>query len=465
MSRLRATTADLAEFLDHSIAPVYVLDDRRRIIYCNPACARWIGTKVADLLDQQCGFNSPSQPKGPAASASALCPPPKVFSGHALSGLVSCAGPDGQLRYRVGHFWPLDDGQDESAPVLAILDSRDCDGPESPAADPDAHLHQHVRRFRHEMGVRYRAQSLIGHSPRVVKARAQIEMAAAARANVFCIGPRGTGKNHVAKTIHYRQPEPGTLVPIACAILESNLSRATLRSLSLRQSASGEFKATLLLEDVDSLSADAHGDLQPLLNAGPSQVRVIATSCTPLDQLLGDGRLTPALACALSTITIELPTLAERLEDLPLLAQMFLEDCNATAGKQLGGFSPEALDALAAHPWPGNLDEFSVVVRESHERARFGQVELQDLPERIRWASESAVHPPRVDEPIVLEDVLANIEREFILRAFARAKGNKSKAAKLLGLTRPRLYRRLEQLGLEQAQDAQADDDSADTTI
>jgi DNA-binding NtrC family response regulator len=153
----------------------------------------------------------------------------------------------------------------------------------------------------------------------------------------------------------------------------------------------------------------------------------------------------------LSTLVIELPSLATRLDDLPLVAQAILEETNAAGYRQLAGFAPEALDQLAAYSWPGNIDELAAVIRETHEKARGSEITVHDLPKRIHWAFDAAAHPPRSEESIVLGDFLDRVERELIARAMRRAKGNKSRAAKLLGLTRPRLYRRLVQLGLEPA--------------
>ena len=145
-----------------------------------------------------------------------------------------------------------------------------------------------------------------------------------------------------------------------------------------------------------------------------------------------------------------MPPLAQRREDLPLLAQLFLEELNARGGKQVGGFTPEALDRLDAYPWPGNLDELAQVVAEAHERAGGPEIargrSARADPPGGRRGGASAPH----EETIVLDEFLAAIERELIRRALARAKGNKAKAARLLGMTRPRLYRRMVQLGLEE---------------
>ena len=133
---------------------------------------------------------------------------------------------------------------------------------------------------------------------------------------------------------------------------------------------------------------------------------------------------------------------------------MFLEEFNARGGKQLSGFSPETLDQLAAYPWPGNIDELAAMVGEAFDRAERPLVSPADLPQRIYLAAAASRRPRRDAEPIELESFLAGIELELIRRALRLAKGNKTKAARLLGLTRPRLYRRMVQLGLDQQERA-----------
>jgi DNA-binding NtrC family response regulator len=143
------------------------------------------------------------------------------------------------------------------------------------------------------------------------------------------------------------------------------------------------------------------------------------------------------------------PALAERLEDLPLLSQFFIEQLNARGPKQISGPTPEALDELAIYAWPGQIRELQETIELAHAKADGHEITVADLPERIHLAADAAAYPRHADEPIVLAKYLAAIEHELIERALARAKGNKTKAAKLLGMTRPRFYRRLVQLGLE----------------
>ena len=194
---------------------------------------------------------------------------------------------------------------------------------------------------------------------------------------------------------------------------------------------------TLLLCDADQLSAESQAALAAILPAAKCPLRLISTAATPLVDLPPRGLYREDLAAMLSTITIELPPLAKRRDDLPLLAQALLEEQNARSGKQLGGFSSEAIDRLCAYAWPGNVAELAQVVAESHARASARLIARDDLPERLRLAAEAAARPRRKEEPIQLDEFVARIERELIRRALARAKGNKTKAARLLGLNRP----------------------------
>jgi DNA-binding NtrC family response regulator len=199
---------------------------------------------------------------------------------------------------------------------------------------------------------------------------------------------------------------------------------------------------------VDELAPDAQAVLADALDIVEFDLRALGTARTGLLQLAGEGRFRMDLACALSTLVIDLPPLGERQQDIPLLAQFFLEETNAAGGRQLSGFTPEAMDQLVSYPWPGNADEMAGLVREACRRAKGALVTAADLPEQIRWTAQAAAHLQRPEETIVLDEFLVKIEAELISRALRRAQGNKAKAARLLGVSRARLHRRVAQLGL-----------------
>ncbi|HEX4146136.1 MAG TPA: helix-turn-helix domain-containing protein [Pirellulales bacterium] len=480
MPRQRTAAQQLIRQFSAASRPIYLVDDRQVIVYCNPACAAWARVPAEELVGQTCVYGLPAGDAATlsAAAAARLCPTPGALAGAISRGLVSAIDEHGELVFRQAEFLPLSAGSDSAelsvegpalsdaellgavsatmpaAGLLVLVDARD--GAPSPAQAPCSddptvdELHAELASWRHRLAGRYRLERMVGGSSAAARIRAQVSLAAAAPVAVSIVGPPGCGKEHVAKAIHYRRPTEltGALVPVACAALDSELLISTVVALGRSAAHPADRWRTLLLANVDALSLDAQAALVPLLGSLGSW-RLIATAARRPADLLAGGTLRADLAAWLSTLVIELPTLRERIDDLPLLAQLFLEEINASAGRQLAGFTPEALDALAMYAWPGNLDELADVVRQAHEGAAGSQIGPRDLPRQIHLAAEAAQRPPRQSEPIDLVGLLAKIETELIERALARAKGNKSRAAHLLGLTRPKLYRRLVQLGLE----------------
>jgi transcriptional regulator with PAS, ATPase and Fis domain len=156
---------------------------------------------------------------------------------------------------------------------------------------------------------------------------------------------------------------------------------------------------------------------------------------------------------ALTICTIQVPSLRDRLEDLPLIAQQMLEDRNRLLGTRLEGFETRVIQAFEKYQWPGNLRELAVVVNEAGENATGETVSLDALPFRFRagWDAQRT-GPPVASVRQSLDDYLLQVERERIREVMELVQGNKTAAAELLGIPRPKLYRRLESLGLLDAQ-------------
>jgi DNA-binding NtrC family response regulator len=454
MARLRSALSNLGHLLDAVAEPIYALDDEQRIVFCNKALLDWVGRTPDELLGCQCSYRTPADLSPIEAVAAGLCPPPAALAGRRTSGVVACTDPEGRLSRRQADFVPLRGEGDTLVGVVVSVAAGDLSEDQACAAagdDEAARLHERVRTLRHQMARRYRVDRLVGDSPAMRQARAQVELACASRASVLVVGPPGSGRQHVASAIHYAAgPEKaGAMVPLACAVLDQELIASTLSALPGRHAISQGPGATLLLTDVEQLAPEAQFELARVLSGRAVGVRTIATARQRLEELARRGEFRDDLAALLSTLVIELPPLAERRADVPLLAQLVVEECNARSGKQVQGLTPEAMDSLAAYGWPGNVDELIRLVREAYARSERELIGVRDLPEQIHLAAAAAAHPRRPEETIVLDEFLARVERELLQRAMARAKGNKTKAARLLGLTRPRLYRRLVQLGLE----------------
>jgi len=451
MARTRGSSLNLAKLLSAAERPIYALDDERRIVFVNEACASWTGVPAEELVGRQCAFHTPPEADPATVIAAALCPPPELLAGQGGRAIIACDLPGHARLCRGAQFHTMAESVGGAA-VLVIVDLVDANPVDSAArADENSRLHDEVRRFQQGFAREYRTHRVIGGSPAIARVRDQIELAAAASANVLLLGPAGSGKQHVARVIHYAQhaDSGASLLPLDAALLPPELLISTFAEIVRKPSS--DLQGTLLVRNVDQLPAEAQFELNRLLSLGSPRTRIISTSRCDLQSLVKSARFRGDLANRLSTLLIELPPLAERIEDLPLLAQAFLEADNAGSGKQVGGLSPEALDLLAAHAWPGNLDELAAVIVESHGRSAGPIVTPRDLPARMHLAADERQRPRPAAETIDLERFLAEVEAELIGRALKRVKGNKAKAARLLGLTRPKLYRRLEQLGLDQS--------------
>jgi transcriptional regulator of aromatic amino acid metabolism len=501
----RPSVKQLARLLDAVAVPIYIVDAHGRLAYVNAACAQWLVCDGAQLIGQSCRYHSPeveaspelggdpetSSPT-PSQLAVALCPPPDLVGVRTAE--VVCPRPQGPPSCRRALFIRLaDEAGGASGPVLAVLDSADRDEGASPplgsgnpgsAADSGGtakrgsaadrggavvpagagiaagtgglallggtetdDLHARVARYRAAHRSQFGLERFIGNSAAIRRVRAQISLAASTQAPVNIAGPPGSGREHAARTIHYQRcPDGRGIVPLSCRVLAGELLLSTLENLRPAPGASGhDVAVSLVLNDVDELSADDQRQLAALLPHLRVE-RLYATSRVPLMELAARGAFQASLAAALSTLVIDIPPLAQRADDIPLLAQMCVENLNAVGGRQRSGFTPEALDALCLYEWPGDVAELIDVVRSAHERATAARIAVPDLPPAVR--GESLVRKPRSAEPIRMSELLARAEREIIRRALRMARGNKTRAARLVGMSRPKFYRRLEQLGL-----------------
>jgi len=447
----------LLRVLEQSPAPLYALDGQRRIVFVSQSLAEWVGIEAEKLIGLRCDYHTGGD--GPLTSAAAaLCPPPEALAGAQQTGEVGRPSlGERPAERRSARFLRLAGpaGGEDALLLVAIL-------PESPpasAAEPaDApRLHALLANLRGQMGKRYAIGQLIGTSEPMARVREQVRIAAAASlaakvpARVLVIGPRGSGREHVARTIHYSQPAAaiGPLVPIACPLVDAEQMQQALTALLRKQADSpADTRPAALLIDVDRLPPTAQQELAGFLQLPSVELHALATARTSLTRLSAKGRFRLDLAHALSTLSIGLPPLAARPGDIPLLAQHFVEKHNAEGSRQLSGLTPAAAELLLALPWKGNLDELASAVREACQRSPGPLVSPADFPDWVHLADSAAQRPQREEDSIHLDQFLENIEREILVRALRKARGNKTRAAELLGVIRNRLLRRLAQFGL-----------------
>jgi two-component system, NtrC family, response regulator PilR len=303
---------------------------------------------------------------------------------------------------------------------------------------------------------------------------------ASARTTVLITGESGTGKERVARAIHERSDRAsGPFLVINCgalpeALMESELfghekgafTGAATKSLGLFRQAAG---GTVLLDEVGELPLSLQVKLLRVLQERsvrpvgaaqevPVDVRVLAATNRDVEADVANGKFRQDLYYRLNVIRLTLPPLRERPEDVPLLAERFIQRFAAEMGKDVVGFTPDGLRALTAYRFPGNVRELENVIERAVALSSSRVIGLGDLPESISGhagaPAQSLLELPQ--EGLNLDDVLSEAERRLLLAALERSGGVRKRAAELLGITFRSLRYRLKKLGLgDDEEDAQ----------
>ncbi len=452
MGRPRSSKTVVGKLFDAADSPIFLLDPRRRIAYCNPACASWLKVESEeDLVGRQCDYHSITNADGSDSKAAALCPPPEAFDGIEITAFI-----DNGEEAREMRFLPIFDEEQRAYTVLGIPhdDRSTLSGSGKQDRTANHELHDHIRTVRRALQIQYSIDRIVGQSPAMRLVRRQIVAAAASHSNAVVVGPQGCGSEAIARTIHYTatNPDERSLLPLTCELLDSDLLSNMLDAFAERANEQSDAHSTLLLLDVDLLSPDGQATLAHFL-ADRAKLQVLATAAKPLaktESLQSDASpFHHGLRCMLETMTIEVPTLRDRLTDLPALVQSAIEHENALGGKQVGRVSTAALDILAAHSWPRDVDELFEIVSHAHAATKNALIEEDDLPEILKLAQDADLHPRSEPERIDLDQFLADAEADLIRRALRQSKGNKTQAAALLGINRARLLRRVDCLQID----------------
>ena len=306
---------------------------------------------------------------------------------------------------------------------------------------------------------------LFGRSLPMRKVITAIERLAQSSASVVITGESGTGKELVARTIHELSPRrDAAYVPVNCAaipetLMESELfghERGSFTGADRRKE--GCFEAanggTLLLDELTEMKAELQPKLlrvieeQRLRRVGgtteiPLDVRVLASSNRDIEQAVRDGKLRSDLYYRLNVFTIALPPLRERIDDLPQLVQMFIHHYAQQNNKEVSGVDEECMQALAAHPWPGNVRQLRNVIERALIVCEGHTIRKPDLPDDFRAGGGGDGSFIKIPLGSSLEDV----EKEMISRTIEFTAGNKTRAAEILGVSAKTLYNKLERFG------------------
>jgi len=324
-------------------------------------------------------------------------------------------------------------------------------------------LRGEVSSLRVRLGEELTVHELVGDSPPMRRLKDIIARVASTDSPVLIEGESGTGKELVAAAIHRLSPRArGPFIPVNCSAIPADLIESEFFGhvrgafTGAVSDAAGLFRSanerSLFLDEIAELSTALQVKLLRVLQdmevrpvgsskAIPVEVRVIAATNRSLEQAMAQGILRQDLYYRLDVVRVSLPPLRERREDIPALVHHFIRRFNAKLRRTVRSISPEALAALIAHDFPGNVRELENIIERAFAMGARDQIALADLPP---WGRSSVVAV--TDETSVPK--LEKVERELILKALAVFNDDKAAAAQALGISRRTIYRRLREYGV-----------------
>ena len=296
----------------------------------------------------------------------------------------------------------------------------------------------------------------------------QIRKVAPSRATVLICGETGTGKELVARAIHYTSPRRDKpFIKINCAALSAGLLESELFGhekgsfTGAHRRKIGRFElaneGTLLLDEISEMNADLQAKLLRVLQereitrVGGEEVievdvRLIAATNKDLLGEIEAGRFREDLFYRLNVVTLNMPPLKERREDIPLLAKHFLEMFSEKNRKIIKGFTPQAMDQLLRYDWPGNVRELMNAVERAVVLSGSEYLDQEEMPIVLKDGIAGAEEHPK--EAIPGDLPLEEVEKASILKTLEMAGGNKSETARRLGITRRTLHKKLKKYGV-----------------
>jgi two-component system response regulator HydG len=329
------------------------------------------------------------------------------------------------------------------------------------------HLREENRLLRETLGSHFDTQHIIGRSAPMMRLMETVAQVAPSEATVLITGESGTGKEMIAGAIHFNSPrKDGPFVKINCAAITETLLESELFGhekgafTGAHRQKEGRFRqahgGTLFLDEISEMSLAMQVKLLRVLQereitrVGGEEVikvnvRIIAATNKDLAREIEEGRFREDLYYRLNVVALEMPPLRERKEDIPLLAQHFLEALSRDNRKDIKGFTPLAMDRLMKYDWPGNVRELMNAVERGVvlSRSEYLDEEVLSLVSSDK-SSQDILSGDGLNADMPLDEV----EKTTILKTLESAGGNKSEAARRLGITRRTLHKRLKLYGV-----------------
>ena len=325
-------------------------------------------------------------------------------------------------------------------------------------------LQSEVERLRQQVHRRYGFENIIGQSAKMREIFDLVTHVSDLAVNVLIVGESGTGKEMIARAIHQTSARAArSFIPINCAAIPETLLESELFGYvrgaftDARKDRRGLFQAAsggvLFLDEISEIPLGLQAKLlrviedkevRPLgANQGEKVDARLVSACNRDPELLvQEGRFRQDLYYRLNVIRIDLPPLRERAEDIPVLIEHFMRKFGDQVQRKLDGIEPEAFTALMNYHWPGNVIELEHAIERAVLLGKEGRIGPQDFPPSL-VASKDNVSP--LADAVARSYTLKDLEKEYIMRVMEIVHGNKTEAAKTLGVDRTTLYRKLEE--------------------
>ena len=318
-----------------------------------------------------------------------------------------------------------------------------------------------------QLDEKYGLSGIIGNSPKMQKVLNIVNQISGTTATILITGESGTGKELISKIIHnnsLRKNNP--LVVLNAAAIPENLLESELFGhekgsfTGAMYQRKGKFEyanhSTLFLDEIGDMPLSTQVKLLRVIEDGvvtrvgsnesiEVDVRLLAATNQDLEKLIKEGKFREDLYFRLNVVSIKLPPLRERLEDIPLLMDAFLREFSQIHNKKVSIISPEARKILYKYPWPGNVRELKNCIESMVVVSTKNAIDVEDIPDHILQRSSETSTVPSLVAGITIEEA----ERELIKSTLATVGGNREEAAKMLGIGERTLYRKLDRYGLK----------------
>jgi DNA-binding NtrC family response regulator len=330
-------------------------------------------------------------------------------------------------------------------------------------------LRHEVTTLRKELRTRYHFESIIGKSRAMQEVFSLIEQVGGSRSTVMIYGKSGTGKELVAKAIHYNsQRASKAFVAVNCAAIPSELLESELFGhekgafTGAIATKVGKFElatgGSLFLDEVGSMRLDLQAKILRALQEREIErvggtrtikidVRVIAATNRDLKKAVEEATFREDLYYRLNVVPITLPDLKDRQEDIPLLANHFMQKFAQESNPDIREISKEAMGILLSYPWPGNVRELENVIERAVTLGHGPAIQPSDLPPHLAGGAGP------VEKALVQEATLEDLERDYIRAVLRRTKGHQIRAAAILGIDRRTLYRKIRRYNIRSTQE------------